>query len=185
LPGFPGAEEDLVVEVRPACIDDAARIAEIHVLGWQGGYRGLMPQDYLDGLDPADRLPYRIQWLRGVDWCRGGCLVVAADDGMLAGFADVGESRDDDAEPDKIGEVRAIYLAPDSWGKGLGRELMTAALTHLASLGYDEVTLWVLDTNTRARRFYEAAGFRPDGAIKIDDSRAFRLQEVRYRRPLR
>jgi RimJ/RimL family protein N-acetyltransferase len=173
------------VEVRPACIDDAARIAEIHVLGWQGGYRGLMPQDYLDGLDPADRLPYRIRWLRGVDWSRGGCLVVAADDGMLAGFADVGESRDDDAEPDKIGEVRAIYLAPDSWGKGLGRELMTAALTHLASLGYDEVTLWVLDTNTRARRFYEAAGFRPDGAIKIDDSRAFRLQEVRYRRPLR
>jgi len=172
------------VEVRPAGIDDAARIAEIHVLGWQGGYRGLMPQDYLDGLDPADRLSYRMQSLRGLDWSRGGCLVVGAGDGTLAGFADVGESRDDDAESGKVGEVRAIYLAPDSWGKGLGRELMTAALAHLASLGYDEVTLWVLDTNARARRFHEAAGFRPDGAIKIDKSRAFPLREVRYRRSL-
>jgi RimJ/RimL family protein N-acetyltransferase len=173
------------VEVRLACIDDAARIAEIHVLGWQGGYRGLMPQDYLDGLDPAQRLSRWIQSLRDADSSRGGCLVVADDDGMLAGFANVEQSRDDDAEPDKVGEVMAIYLVPDSWGKGLGRELMAAALTHLARLGYDEVTLWVLDTNARARRFYEAAGFRPDGAIKLDDSRGFPLREARYRRSLR
>jgi RimJ/RimL family protein N-acetyltransferase len=174
----------MVVEVRPARVDDAARIAEIHVLGWQGGYRGLMPQDYLDHLDPADRLSFRMQSLRDIDWSSGGCLVVAADDGMLAGFADLSKSRDDDSESAKVGEVTAIYLAPDSWGKGLGRELMKAALTHLASVGYDEVTLWVLDTNARARRFYEAAGFRHDGATKVDDRRAFSLQEVRYRRSL-
>jgi len=172
------------VEVRLAQIDDAARIAEIHVLGWQGGYRGLMPQEYLDSLDPADRLSRRIQWLRDGDRTRGGCLVVADDDGMLAGFADVGQSRDDDAEPGKTGEVRAIYLAPDSWGKGLGRELMAAALAHLAGLGYDEVTLWVLDTNARAMQFYQAAGFRPDGAIKLDDSHGLSLREARYRRSL-
>ena len=173
------------MEVRPARIDDAARIAEIHVLGWQGGYQGLMPQDYLDGLDPADRLPRRVQSLREADWSRGGCLVVADDNGVLAGFADVGRSRDDDAVSGKVGEVNAIYLAPEAWGKGLGRELMAAALTHLARLGYDEVTLWVLDTNARAGRFYEAAGFRPDGTIKVDDSHGFRLREARYRRSLR
>ena len=172
------------MEVRPARIADAARLAEIHVLSWQGGYSGLMPQDYLDGLDPAHRLPRWIQSLREADWSRGGCFVVADDDGLLAGFADVCRSRDDDAESDKVGEVRAIYLAPDAWGKGLGRELMAAALTHLARLGYAEVTLWVLDTNARARRFYEAAGFRSDGAIKADGSRGFPLKEVRYRRSL-
>jgi len=172
------------MEVRPAQIEDAARIAEIHVLSWQSGYRGLMPQDYLDGLDPAQRLPRRIQSLRDADWSRGGCLVVADDDGMLAGFADVCPSRDDDAASSKVGEIGAIYLMPDLWGKGLGRELMAAALTRLARLGYDEVTLWVLDTNARARRFYDAAGFRPDGAVKVDDSRGFPLRETRYRRPL-
>jgi len=172
------------VEVRLARIDDAARIAEIHVLGWQGGYRGLMPQEYLDSLDPADRLSRRIQWLRDGDRSRGGCLVVVDDDGLLAGFADVGQSRDDDAESGKTSEVRAIYLAPDSWGRGLGRELMAAALAHLAGLGYDEVTLWVLDTNARAMRFYKAAGFRPDGATKLDDSHGLSLREVRYRSSL-
>jgi len=173
------------VEVRPARIDDAARIAEIHVLGWQGGYRGLMPQDFLDSLDPAPRLARWIQSLRGADWSRGGCLVVADDDGMLAGFANVGQSRDDDAASGKVGEVMAIYLAPDAWGKGFGRELMTAALAQLAKLGYDEVTLWVLDTNARAQRFYEAAGFRLDGAVKVDGSHGFPLREVRYCRSLR
>lgn len=172
------------MEVRRARIDDVARIAEIHVLGWQGGYRCLMPQAYLDGLDPAQRLPRRARSLESADWSRGGCFVVADDDGQLAGFADVGRSRDDDAEPGRVGEVSAIYLAPHSWGRGLGREVMAAALRHLADLGYDQVTLWVLEANARARRFYEAAGFRPDGAAKIDDSRGFALREARYRRPL-
>jgi hypothetical protein len=40
-------------------------------------------------------------------------------------------------------------------------------------------------SNVRARRFYEAAGWRPDGAAKIDDSRGFPLEEVRYRHDLR
>jgi len=31
---------------------------------------------------------------------------------------------------------------------------------------------------------YEAAGLRPDGAVKVDDSRGFALSEVRYRRSL-
>jgi len=65
-----------------------------------------------------------------------------------------------------------------------GRELMTATLDFLANLGYTQVTLWVLDTNARARRFYEAAGFRADGALKVDDGRGFPLSEVRYRRSL-
>jgi ribosomal protein S18 acetylase RimI-like enzyme len=179
-------QENLAVEVRPAAIDDAARISEIHVLGWQGGYRGLLPQDYLDGMQASgERLERWTRTLASSDLSRGGCFVVAGDDGVLAGFASIGQSRDDDAESHKVGEVMAIYLAPDAWGQGLGRELMAAALMQLAQLGYAEVTLWVLDTNARARRFYEAAGFRPDGAIKVDDSRGFPLTEVRYRRPLR
>jgi len=172
------------VTVRAAGVEDARRIAEVHVLGWQDGYRGLMPQDYLDGLDPADRVARWTQSLRAADCTRGGCFVVADDKGVLAGFANACQSRDKDAESGDVGEVSAIYLAPEAWGKGLGRELMTAVLAHLAVLGYLQVTLWVLDTNARARRFYEAAGFRPDGAAKIDDSRGFPLRELRYRRTL-
>ncbi len=42
----------------------------------------------------------------------------------------------------------------------------------------------MLDTNVRAQRFYEAAGFAPDGAVKVDDTRGFPLRELRYRRSL-
>jgi ribosomal protein S18 acetylase RimI-like enzyme len=61
---------------------------------------------------------------------------------------------------------------------------MSAALEALAKAGYDQVTLWVLDTNARARRFYEAAGFHFDGAEQLDERDGFVLNELRYRRPL-
>lgn len=172
------------MEVRPANVADAAQIAEIHVRSWQGGYEGLMPHDYLDGLDPRQRSEMWGRSLEQADWSRGGTLVVSDDDARLVGFAHLRESRDDDADVTRIGEIWAIYLAPQSWGQGLGRELLATALQRLAEAGYDQVTLWVLDTNARARRFYEAAGFQPDGAVKVDDSRGFPLREVRYRRSL-
>jgi GNAT superfamily N-acetyltransferase len=170
------------VEIRPASVDEAAQIAEVHVRSWQAGYRGLIPQDYLDGLDPVARVDARRRSLREADLPRSGTLV-AADDGRVVGFAHLGPARDEDAAT-AAGEVWAIYLSPDAWGKGYGRELMSAALGQLTQGGYQQATLWVLDSNVRARRFYEAAGFSPDGAVKVDNSRGFPLTEVRYRRPL-
>jgi RimJ/RimL family protein N-acetyltransferase len=61
---------------------------------------------------------------------------------------------------------------------------MDGAVAGLAQFGYVEATLWVLDANARARRFYERAGWAPDGAVMTDDSRGFRIREVRYRRTL-
>jgi hypothetical protein len=61
---------------------------------------------------------------------------------------------------------------------------MSAALERLAAAGFSEVTLWVLDANARARRFYQVDGFRADGAVKIDDRGTFQLRELRYRRGL-
>jgi len=177
--------QDQIVEVRPARVEDAAKIAAVHVASWQQGYRGLIPQAYLDGLDPAVWTTRRIHRLQQLDWSREGCFVVADDNGELSGFTHVGPSRDDDTDPALVGEIYAIYLAPPAWGKGLGRELMTAGLAQLADWGHSEATLWVLNTNERARRFYQASGFVPDGALKVDDSRGFPLHEVRYRRSLR
>ncbi len=150
---------------------------------WQSAYRGLIPQNHLDGLDPERGRSRWAEALAHADWTRGGLLVVVDDAGEIAGFVSAHASRDDDATGD-VGEIWAIYLSADSWGLGLGRQLMTATLEHLASVGYAHVTLWVLDSNVRARRFYEAAGFHPDGAVKVDGSRGFALREVRYRRTL-
>jgi hypothetical protein len=61
---------------------------------------------------------------------------------------------------------------------------MDAALQGLAGAGFTAATLWVLESNARARRFYEACGWSADGTAKVDDSRGFPLSEVRYRRSL-
>ena len=158
-------------------------IAIVHVRSWQAAYRGLIPQDYLDSLEADKRLPVWERILGEAEWPRAGTFV-AEDGGEVVGFASICPARDDDAEPASAGELAAIYLLPGLWGTGLGRELMTSGLSALSDAGFGEATLWVLDTNSRARRFYEVVGWHADGAVKQDGSRGFVLNEVRYWRPL-
>jgi ribosomal protein S18 acetylase RimI-like enzyme len=61
---------------------------------------------------------------------------------------------------------------------------MATAVSTLRDARFREATLWVLETNTRARRFYEAAGWVVDGAERAEELRGFPVREVRYRRPL-
>jgi GNAT superfamily N-acetyltransferase len=170
--------------VRPATLADADGIGLVHVRSWQSAYRGKMPRDYLDGLDPARRSEAWRHIMEQTRPSRGGVLVVAAQGGEIAGFASFGPSRDGDTDPRVTGEVYAIYAAPDAWGTGTGRALMGSAVTELARLGYADAILWVLDTNDRARRFYARAGWDEDGAHKTDASLGFDIAEIRYRRTL-
>lgn len=170
--------------VRAARVEDAAEIAVVHVRSWQGAYRGLLPQAYLDGLDPAQRVGRWERSLAELDSVNGGVLVAEDHHGHLIGFISYSQSRDEDVDRKQVGEVDAIYLLPFAWGKGFGRRLMAAALGQLADASFREVTLWVLDSNVRARRFYEAGGWSADGATKNDDSRGFPITQLRYRQSL-
>jgi len=172
------------VILRRAGPGDAAEIGATHVRSWQSAYRGLLPQEYLDRLDPVARAGRWRQMLQDMDWSRGGVLVIAAE-AEIFGFTGFGPTRDADDDPAQVGEIASIYLLPQVWGTGLGRRLMSSALTHLADAGYVQAALWVLDSNARARRFYAKGGWAEDGAVKQDDSYGFPMTEVRYRRPLR
>lgn len=169
------------VEIRSARVSDAPGIGLVHVRSWQAAYRGSFPADYLNGLDPSLRAKRWASYLAGPH--DREALLVAADEWEIAGFANIGPSRDEGAGPDQ-GEVRAIYLMPDRWDQGLGGQLMSSALEELNRAHFSEAILWVLDANRRARRFYERGGWDPDGAKKHDDTLGFRISEVRYRRKL-
>jgi ribosomal protein S18 acetylase RimI-like enzyme len=170
---------DATVEVREATTSDAAGIARVHVHSWQAAYRGLIDDEFLDALDQAARTD---AWRRSIEGRLGTVLVGLVDDEVV-GFAALMPSRDPDA-PQGCGEVTAIYLEPEAWDQGLGRLLMDASLDRLADQGFTEVSLWVLRGNERAIRFYERSGFQADGAEKVDDTRGFPLDELRYRRTL-
>lgn len=171
--------------VRPATPADSGAIGLVHVRSWQSAYRGKMPQDYLDGLDPAHRAQAWRRILEQARPSRGGVLVSVADGGGITGFTSFGPSRDSDTDPRATGEVYAIYADPDAWGTGAGRALMSGAAVELARLGYADAVLWVLDGNDRARRFYALAGWAEDGTRKADGSRGFDIAELRYRTALR
>ena len=61
---------------------------------------------------------------------------------------------------------------------------MAASLSHLTAGGFTSAILWVLATNDRARRFYEAGGWEREGAERTELIGGARVAEVRYRREL-
>lgn len=166
--------------VREASDHDLRSVAEIHTRAWQVAYRGVVPDDVLDGLTVDGRLEALRQYLASSDELT---LLVAETDHRVVGFAVVGPSRDEDAA-EGAGEVQSIYVAPELWGQGVGQALLEASSRALADNGLDTATLWVLDTNARARRFYEESGWMTDGAAKVDDRDTYTLREVRYSREL-
>jgi GNAT superfamily N-acetyltransferase len=159
---------------RDAAVEDALAIARVWVAAWQGAYAGLMPAEYLAGLDAEAALPAFERSFRA-------SVLVLEQDGNIVGFTAYGASRDPAARPE-TGEVMAINLHPSCWRRGLGRELLRETEQRLSRRGFLDATLWVLHGNARARQFYEALGWRPDGAEKHDDKlTGFSLHEVRYR----
>jgi RimJ/RimL family protein N-acetyltransferase len=148
------------------------------VRAWQAAYRGQMPDAYLDGLRAEDRAE---GWARGLARDRSTAPVLVAErDGAVVGVAALGPAE----EPTGHGELYLINLDPGHWGTGAGRALLDAAHQVLAELGYSDAVLWVLPGNRRARRFYERAGWRADGARRTQEVQGVVVDEVRYRRRL-
>jgi GNAT superfamily N-acetyltransferase len=166
--------------IRHAEEREARLIADLHVRAWQAAYRGLLADDFLDSLSVDER---EAMWRRKLSSGAGSQTWVSEDSGRVVGFAAAGPSRDTDASP-SVGEVYAIYVEPERVGTGVGRVLFAQAVDHLWKHGYAVATLWVLGTNARARRFYERAGWRSDGATRREWLRGPELKEVRYRTEL-
>ena len=176
--------------VRRAAVDDAPQIASVHVRAWQAAYRGHMDDEFLDGLSTADR---ERSWSDGLAAAPTDRIVLVVEDpvdGHVCGFACVGDVRPTGptgpgggAEPG-IGELWAINLEPEAWGRGVGAPLLSGAIDAIRARRCTHAVLWVLGGNARARRFYEREGWTADGAVKTERFGAREVREVRYRRAL-
>lgn len=129
--------------------DDKAAISKIYEESWKHVYQGIIPQTYLDSVPEG-------QWASNLDSPNLKTLV-CVEDGRLIGTSSFGKSRME--KYDHWGEIISIYLLPDYMGKGYGKALLQAAVSELKKLGFEDVFLWVLEENIRARRFYERFGF--------------------------
>lgn len=171
------------VDFRSAEPGDEVAIAEVHVLTWQVAYRGMIPDAFLDGLSVSQRTDNWRRIINELDPPATGALVALIGPEVV-GFVHFCPSRDGDADPN-VGEVTAIYVQPAHWSKGIGRGLLQRAVVSLEEAGYSSATLWVIDGNARACRFYDDGGWMTDGVTKKDERAGFTLHEVRYATALR
>jgi GNAT superfamily N-acetyltransferase len=166
------------LRIREGAPKDAEAIAGIHVRAWQTAYRGQLTDEYLDDLKVEDRLEQHRGALESAP--ADYRMWVAEEDGRPVGFAVTARSQDADAD-ERTAEVYAIYLEPDRVGTGVGRELFAHAVADLRERGFRTATLWVLETNEPTRRFYEMAGWKPDGAATSERVDCEMRPTVRYR----
>jgi GNAT superfamily N-acetyltransferase len=167
------------MQTRQAWPDDASAVAGVHVRSWQAAFAGLVPQHFLDAMDQSrEEAEWKVR-IAEAQWPWSGVLVAETGAGIV-GFAGFSPSQETPA----IAEIGTLYAIPEVWGTGIGRQLMLATLTALGQADYTHATLWVLEANERARRFYEAAGWLPDGAAVEDTTGGASLNKLRYRRRL-
>lgn len=167
------------MNLRPAAPQDAMPVALVHVRAWQAAYRGLMPEEYLAGLRPEERA--RHYDFAGLDPTRPRTLVAVEADTIL-GFATLSPARDEDTAGQ--GELCALYVEPDCWGRGIGQALASAARGELRALGFTEAVLWVVAGNARAERFYRADGWTADGRQRPRQVWNITVDTIRYGRAL-
>jgi GNAT superfamily N-acetyltransferase len=167
------------LRVRRASAADARAIAEIGVKSWQAAYRSLLPDAFLDGLLAG---PREAAWrsLLESDEADASPAWLAEREGVAVGYLAGGPPRDEDV-PLPGAEVYAIYVLPEAWRGGAGRALLAAGVDHWRRQGAGSLVLWVLEGNAAGRAFYEALGWRPDGARQRVDFGGFSTMEVRYR----
>jgi RimJ/RimL family protein N-acetyltransferase len=165
------------VVVRDATPSDARAIAEVHVASWRWAYRDDLPAEFLDGRSVGDRERQWHEWL-APDQPGTETLIAETDEGVV-GFCSFAPSRDEDAE-EHTAEILTIYLLQDAAGRGIGRELFASSVERLGELGYDRATLWVMASNDRSRRFYEAAGWSWDGTTSEHRFDCANVPIVRY-----
>ncbi|MFG2234296.1 GNAT family N-acetyltransferase [Streptomyces sp. NPDC048723] len=153
---------------------DVAAVSEIRVTGWKAAYAGIVPQSYLDRMTVEADAHQRRQSFTRPDKATIDLVAVDARGGVV-GWACLGPSAT------AAGELYALYVQPSLIGAGIGRTLLHAVHASALARGFGSVLLWVLTDNTRARRFYERAGYAADGAVQADDYDGVSITEVRYR----
>jgi ribosomal protein S18 acetylase RimI-like enzyme len=154
--------------IRLAVPGDELAVARIHVRAWQHGYRGLLPDAYLDSLRAEDRAA---RYTFGVASAPITSVALAAS--AIVGFVTI---KDD--------ELAALHVDPDAWRRGIGSRLLAHARTQLASSGMTRAWLHVLAGNARARRFYERDGWRAVGEPSREIVWGAEVEELRYERSL-
>ncbi len=137
---------------------DIEQIAKIITNDWKIAYRGIIDDDYLDGLNYKERerkimLKYSKEK-----------AIVYEEEGIVKGYSRFGINKD---EEKNLGELYALYIKPDERGKGIGGKLLKET-ARILKKEYEEMLIWCLEENKKGRNFYEKMGGKLYKTRKIE-----------------
>jgi GNAT superfamily N-acetyltransferase len=141
------------VTVRRASLEDSEAFTRAHEAAWDAALAPIAGR----------RLEELVPFKERVERFRAGLASPGADASVLVAEREgkiVGEAI-------RVGsELRDLYVVPEAWGTGAGPALMDEVLAEIRASGATEATLWVVEANGRARRFYEREGWEPTGETR-------------------
>ena len=126
----------------------------VHWQTWREAYDDLLPAEFQETMT--------LERCRFFSQKYPENTLIAIDGVKVVGFISYGNFRD---ETIQAGEIIALYVLKDYYGKGIAQKLVKAALTALDH--FSEIFLWVLKDNKRAIAFYQKMGFTFDGQEKM------------------
>ena len=177
---YPGSVAD--VSVRAAGPDDVAEITRIQLETWRTAYAQILPAQSLAALDEA---AVRETWRAAVAEPPSPHhhVLVAQEQESVVGFAAIGpvdEFLDGDPEPDTTAAITALLIEP-RWGRrGHGSRLLAASVDHWRADGLTRAVVWLPEDDTASSAFYASAGWARDGYVRVLDTGAGTLREVRW-----
>ena len=132
--------------VRQATIDDLSRIAEIVIFNYRLNFYPIFQNDdyYFNELQ-VSKVAKQYEDVVGNMW--------VYDDGAIKGVIQIEKS-----------EIKKLFVEPALQGKSIGSYLLKYAIVeHKAN------TLWALEKNVRAIRFYKRHGFNVTTDKKLEE----------------
>jgi GNAT superfamily N-acetyltransferase len=161
-----------VVGVRAAYPGDVDAVTDIQVRAWREGYADMLPAAALAELtSPEATAVWRERWAEAVSAPPSPRhrLLVAVDEGAIAGFAAHAPASDPDQDAATTGELLTLLVDPTRQRAGHGSRLLAATVDHLRDDGCATAVAWVFAADDVLRAFLASAGWEPDGAhSKVD-----------------
>lgn len=169
------------VSVRVGWADDAAAIAAVQVRAWRQEYAGLLPDEVLAALDPAD---FAEAWAASLARPRDARnrVLVALERNTVRGFAVTGPASDPDSDPVTDGEIVELTVDPEQTRHGHGSRLVQACAETLKADRFGTAVIWLASTDDARRGFLAGAGWATDGAhreLDLHGDGSVRVKQVR------
>lgn len=164
------------IDFRPAILADLDEVVDFHVRCWRAAYAGMAPPEAIAALGYERRRPYWAAALGDPEAGRTTALAWRGDE--IVGLAAFGAPSD--PAFGRCGEVKHLFVDPETKRAGIGRRLLEIAFEGLRDAGFACAALASVKANHGAAAFYEALGGEVVGEF-IDAGPMWRSENVIFR----